>query len=632
MASSAREGTRSWSRLLGALALFLIGLLGVGALSGGTVHAQEVAESSPENGAVLAEPPTEISITFDAELDGPGEFSAVCNDDSFPLPAPTLSADSLTLTADLADTVLPQGTCAVTYRITVDDENASGTLAFSIQTSSVTSPGASTPDEATTPAPSTTVAPTTATTGDDGGTSATSGGSESPSSGAVWLGRLLSTLGLAVVFGSFVLIVTAWPEGPEYVVAVRFLRGAWIVAMVGTLLYVIAFAAAAKGESFGSGVSPGAWLDLTDAGWPGRAALARLVLTALTGWVVIRPERVIDPTTQLPALVLPTLATATIGLSRTGGDLAILGVVAGIGHALAMAVWFGSVVLLARVVLAGAGDEDLVHAVRGFSRIAGPAIAVTVLTGLIQLFRLDGGALFSTGHGRIVLLKTLAVAFMLFVGMTARQVAQHRLSRATDLTASASFQLRRAFGTEALIGVVVLALSAALLSFTPDKVVVADETEWAIEEVINDTTSGLELVVRLEPGRVGENRLQVEVVAPQTGVSGLTVSFVAPLGSGVDTMTQPIALTGAGIADTSSGDEEWGLPFEVAGAWTLQVDATTSQGAVNSASSSFEIRNADGSLPESDIAPTPTGAPVTAATTTVATTAPTEGSGATTTT
>ena len=118
------------------------------------------------------------------------------------------------------------------------------------------------------------------------------------------------------------------------------------------------------------------------------------------------------------------------GSSRTGGDLAILGVVAGIAHALAMAVWFGGVVLLARVVLAGPGEEDLVHAVRGFGRISGPAIVVTVVSGLVQLYRLDGGSLFSEPHGRVLLLKTVLVAAMLFVGLTARQVAQARLARA----------------------------------------------------------------------------------------------------------------------------------------------------------------------------------------------------------
>ena len=81
---------------------------------------------------------------------------------------------------------------------------------------------------------------------------------------------------------------------------------------------------------------------------------------------MLKPERVIDPTTNMLALGIPALAVVTLGLSRTGGNLAFLGVIASIVHVLAMAVWFGGVVLLARVVLAGPGEEDLVHAVRGF--------------------------------------------------------------------------------------------------------------------------------------------------------------------------------------------------------------------------------------------------------------------------
>ena len=63
--------------------------------------------------------------------------------------------------------------------------------------------------------------------------------------------------GLAVLFGSLVLIVVAWPEGPEYILAVRFLRSVWILTFVGTLLYVVALSAAVNQESFGSGLSPG---------------------------------------------------------------------------------------------------------------------------------------------------------------------------------------------------------------------------------------------------------------------------------------------------------------------------------------------------------------------------------------
>ena len=289
------------------------------------------------------------------------------------------------------------------------------------------------------------------------------------SSAPIWLGRVLSIVGISVVFGSLVLIVAAWPEGPEYVLALRFLRSMWIVGLVGTLIYVAGLAAAVKGDSFSSGLNPATWFDLFDAGWPGRFAVLRVVLVIAMGWVVLKPERVIDPTTNMLALGIPALAVVTLGLSRTGGNLAFLGVVASILHVLAMAVWFGGAVLLARVVLAGPGDEDLVHAVRGFNRISNPAIVITLFSGLIQLYRLDGGELFSSGHGRVVLLKTVAVAAMVFVGMTARQIANAKLNRASELNVRNADRLRRAFGTEAAIGLVVIGLSGWLLALDPGK-------------------------------------------------------------------------------------------------------------------------------------------------------------------
>jgi hypothetical protein len=87
------------------------------------------------------------------------------------------------------------------------------------------------------------------------------------------------------------------------------------------------------GKGIGSSLSPTSWGDLTDT-TPGIAALARVIFVVLTVWVVMRPERVIDPATQLPALALPGLAVATFGFSRSGGQLALLGYAAGIAHAL----------------------------------------------------------------------------------------------------------------------------------------------------------------------------------------------------------------------------------------------------------------------------------------------------------
>ena len=367
-----------------------------------------LVESSPADGDELTEPPAEIVLTFDSELGDANTVQVACDGDPFSaISRPVLSDDRRTLTVDVTE---PMPVGRVQRRLAGQPADRRGRARptasrFTVLTSHGRRPGGddrARRDDADDGTPATPAGRRRTTT--------RSLDASEVSDGATWLGRVLSTLGLAVLFGSLVLIVAAWPEGPEYILAVRFLRSVWLLTLVGTLLYVVALSAAVHGESFGSGLNPAGWLDLLDAGWPGRAALARLVLVVACVWVVLRPERVIDPTTQLPALAIPTLAVVTLGLTRTGGDLAILGVIAGIAHALAMAVWVGGVVLLARVVLAGPGEEDLVHAVRGFGRISGPAIVITVVSGLVQLYRLDGGSLFSEPHGRVLLLKTVFVA------------------------------------------------------------------------------------------------------------------------------------------------------------------------------------------------------------------------------
>jgi len=291
---------------------------------------------------------------------------------------------------------------------------------------------------------------------------------------------------------------------------------------------------------------------------------------------VLRPERCLDQATQLPALAVPAVAVATLGLERTGGDLALIGAVAGIAHALAMAVWLGGIVLLARVVLAGPGDDDLVHAVRGFSRIATPALLVTIVTGAIQTYRLDRGALFDTAHGRVLLLKALIVGVMVFVSLATRQFVASRL-RATDtMSVPLAARLRRATSFEALGGVVVLVLSAWLLSLTPAGVV---ETTPAVEYAYTDgrfVADGLDLTISLTGG-VGPNGVRVEVQEPADGLSNLIITFIPPADSGANgvVLTIPAELTGTGAAVLPQSE---GVPLMVPGVWTLEVSVTTANG------------------------------------------------------
>jgi copper transport protein len=376
----------------------------------------------------------------------------------------------------------------------------------------------------------------------------------------------LVSLGVAVLLGSLVLIATAWPEGVEYILTVRFLRSAWLLTLAFAIFNTACVAAEISGEGIGSSLSPTSWNGLTDT-TPGIAALARVIFVLLTGWVVMRPERVIDPATQLPALALPGLAVATLGFSRSGGQLPFLGYAAGIAHALAMAIWLGGLILLARVVLAGPGEEDLVHAVRGFARISTPALAVTIFTGFIQMYRLDWGEIFTSSHGRVLFLKSIAVGAMVFLGVAARQFIKERVARVDAMTGQLAVRLRRAVGIEAVCGIVVLTLTAWMLSLSPPKVAATTDSTKGLAASLQITNESADVTVQFS-AVVGPNAVRIEVDKPETGIADLAIDFSPPAGTTVPTVTLNVPLTTAGVAVLPI---EQGVPLGSPGVWTVTV-------------------------------------------------------------
>jgi copper transport protein len=339
---------------------------------------------------------------------------------------------------------------------------------------------------------------------------------------------------------------------------------------------VVFLTSEATGRSIGSALGPAAWVDLKES-TPGLAALARVALAAACGWVVLRPERSIDQATQLPALAIPAVAVATFGFSRTGGDLAILGTAAGVAHALAMAVWVGGIVLLARVVLAGPGEDDLVHAVRGFDRFANPALLVTVLTGAFQAWRLDRDDFFGSSHGRVVALKVVVVIAIVVAGVATRQFVRSRLAHAEEMTAPLASRLRRATSMQAAGGVVVLMLSSWLLAITPPAAAAPGSSSADYGYTQGRIVSvDLDIAVFLT-GSVGRNAVRVEVASPPAGLSNVTIRFVPPSTSTASevVLTLPQTMTGPGAAVLDVDD---GIPLDAPGVWTLIISATTPAG------------------------------------------------------
>lgn len=586
-------------------AVFAAVLIGMLTLLPGIAHAEnEVVTSEPADGTTLATSPTQIVINFTEEIGDLRIVSLECNTEPVNLPAPTLSGNSRVMTVEIPE-ALPRGLCVATWRVSDTDgePNGNSLISFTVDAE----PAATTPaaDEDSTTSSEVAADGSTPAASIPAATSAGAGESTTVAlnrvetgQGPLWLGRVLSTLGIAIVFGALIVIAAAWPEGVEYLITVRFLRAAWVLALIGTLLYTSAAAAAVTGSSLGSGFSPAAWFDLLDAGWAGRAALFRLIFVIASAWAAFRPDRVIDPVTQVAALGIPALAVAMIGVGRVDGSLAAVGVLLGITHALAMAIWVGGVILLTRVVLAGPGDEDLVHAVRGFARVSVIAIVVTIGTGLAQMLRLDGQNLFGTGHGRAVVLKVVLVAAMVFIGLSARQFAQKRLARAHEMTVPMADRLRRAFGTEAAIGLVTLLASSWLLSLTPANVSAEPGVDYAISRTVLVSELDLDVTVKLTRNSVGNSGLEVTVNSPAEGLTGLEVMLTPPFNTVTGPIVQPVPLLGAGVAVRS---ESAGLPIIVAGDWVLQINAQTAAGVEQSDPVLISILDENGAAPTTSI-------------------------------
>ncbi len=540
------------------------------ALGTAVAHAETLAalSTSPADGATVAASPAQVTITFNQTIGSAASVVIACNGTTVNQPEARVGEDISSLIVDLTSSPLPKGTCEVLWQAqgTTEPGTQRGNFSFTVEQDTVitVAPVDSSGSPISTPAAT-------------NGTTAAESASPPNIGGPLGLARLLSSLSIAVLFGALVLITVAWPEGIEYILTIRFLRYTWVLAVFSTVLLVICLTAQSKGTSIASSISPTGWTDLKDT-TPGIAALARVVLVIVAGWVAMRPERCIDPTTQLPALAIPGLAVATMGFTRSGGDLELVGFAAGVVHAIAMAVWLGGLVLLARVVLAGPGEDDLVHAVRGFGRLATPALLATVVSGGFQVYRLDNNHLFDTTHGRLLLLKLVPVIAMVFVGVATRQFIRSRLGRADVMTAPRAGRLRRAIGMEAVIGVLVLAVTAWMLSTVPGNLRAAPRSsdDFAYQKDFRDPDDTVELKLSVHPAKVGLNELFLEVTKPETGINSITVTFAPPAGVFADTVVLTLqSLTGAGAAYASKAE---GLRLEAPGAWSVIVIVDSASG------------------------------------------------------
>lgn len=342
---------------------------------------------------------------------------------------------------------------AITGRVEVTiTDPPTTTLAASPTTSpTVTTPPATVPESVITPA---------------GDAPDVGDGTFSTPSALRWMLRFASYLAIAAVVGILLVSGSVWGGAATHPIARRILEQSLLATAVLGLAQLLVVASDVSGDAPWSAVGS---IDAATTTYAGMAFALRVVL-ALALWVVLFRYRIVHRDVYWTAVALPALGMlgtwAFAGHSRSMRWPAT-GVVTDVAHHAAAATWIAGLAIVAWIVIPGLSPEARTPALHRFSRVAATSVAVLAITGLVQTLRLTGNPanLLDGGHGRLLLVKLVALGIMLGLANANRQ----RLRRRADAAGHGPEvgALRRTVFAEFAIGIAIIAITAALVVSPP---------------------------------------------------------------------------------------------------------------------------------------------------------------------
>ncbi|TGZ04130.1 hypothetical protein E5Z02_24465 [Streptomyces rhizosphaericola] len=606
--------------LLAALFSLVSGLLLAGA-GPAAAHAA-LTGSDPQDGAVVATAPKEVTLTF-SEAIAVGDGSIRVLDPS------SKRADTGVEPKDLSDgsTVrygvellpgLPDGTYTVAWQaISADSHPISGAFTFSI--------GA--PSETAVALPSEEVG----------------GGAV----GAVYgIARYIAYAGFILLVGGAAFVLGCWPRGATARPMQRLVVRGWITLTAATLAMLLL-----RNPYTGSGKFADAF-DLTGLQAvldtkPGAALVSRLLLlgaaalfiAVLFGTYARREDAVEKRDLTFGLAVGGGVVAAGIAATWAMSEHASTGIQAGIAmpvdvlHLLAVAAWLGGLValLVALYRTPDIGSE----AVRRFSRVAFGSVLVLAATGIYQSWRQVGSwsALTGTRYGQLLIVKVVLIVLLLAVAWfsrrwtgrltdaatasgafvasepseraaetvkTADDVAPERAAqlarqqaalaatekkRVRDADAERS-GLRRSVLAEAAIAVVLLAVTTVLTSTEPGRT--EEEAKGASTAATAPAPSGpVNLSMPFDTGgRSGKGTVRMDIDPGRSGANELHVWIDGSDGKPMDVPELKVALTLEAqeigplpVAPDRLAEGHWSasnVQIPMAGEWKVDVTVRTS--------------------------------------------------------
>jgi copper transport protein len=489
-------GSRPWLRRALAIVVLTAGLLTL--LSANASAHAKLLETNPANGAHLDEPPARVTLRFTEAVQPVRDGFSLLDENGRTISRPAATADDATVSIPLPR--LDDGVFVVNWRVvSTDSHPIFSTFVFSV--------------------------------GDARAAPLTDAGAQSGSVGliapAFWTARLLSFASLALLIGGMFFLLVCWPAGRADQRVRRLLRVAWVTAVVTAAATLLLQGPNVAGRPL-SEVTDLALLSDTVQSSFGLLLLVRL---ALLGLAVFLLPRLKPLSGKHLAVVLGLGYVLAVTWSGTGhaasGRLSLLAMATDALHLTAACVWLGGLTLLSACLLRGTPDRDdegvMVTAVTRFSRTAAASVAVLGTTGIAQaLLKLNE---FGAGSEYLSLLvfKVAVFGLLLWVASLSRSFVNNRLlakvgtapvrgrrkEQRTTLSA-----LRRSAGWEAGVAVVVLGLTAALVSVPPGghdhgPAAVAAAPTGPFLEAIEFPNGDVQIWVA--PARTGKNQIVLNV-------------------------------------------------------------------------------------------------------------------------
>ena len=335
--------------------------------------------------------------------------------------------------------------------------------------------------------------------------------------GIAWgITRWLAFAGIALLVGGVCFGVVVWTRIRDFRATRRILTGSWVALTVATVVGFVLQGPYASGLGLGDAFDPALWRDVAGTRfgtvWLARLALLIVAFVLLRWWFGHRPaaEHPVPRWWLVTAVIvgLGIVASPALAGHSAAGEHQVLATLASTVHVAAMSVWLGGLVMMGAVVVRGPDIDAARAVVQRFSRFGLWCVLLLVATGAFQTWRdvrsLDG--LRDTDFGRILVIKLVVFAVMVLFAVFSRDFV-HRIygrdrtaedapdgdDRAAvpvvaggagvgadvdhdeldDAELEAELRrrewrnLRRSVWAEAVLGLVILAVTAALVNATP---------------------------------------------------------------------------------------------------------------------------------------------------------------------